>query len=321
MSMSNETTNDVNDSNTVSEDKSPFTSTALGYIVEHILLAAVLGYDLLHFLPKFIRIAAFDESVVCLVVCLLISCAVGILITWRDRKWQYICVNVLAGLGVYVAWTFMNYLSSDRFRLILTIAVCVAIVGMGLAVFSRKKNESSNGDLKVDGRGNVAGLQIAWLGAYLAAVTVCIFMPISVKCMDDAEIKSTYYEKVGYDAVADDAYEPTYVYGDEYSLDNNIETIKNIDDSIWTTISDAEKEATLQAVAYAYANDQGLGSKMQFVFSDDSYEDEYGKYEYNADQSTVYISTECLSDSETACQAVIHQVYHTFISRNFVISI
>lgn len=55
MSMSNETTNDVNDSNTVSEDKSPFTSTALGYIVEHILLAAVLGYDLLHFLPKFIR--------------------------------------------------------------------------------------------------------------------------------------------------------------------------------------------------------------------------------------------------------------------------
>ena len=46
--------------------------------------------------------------------------------------------------------------------------------------------------------------------------------------MDDAEIKSTYYEKVGYDAVADDAYEPTYVYGDEYSLDNNIETIKNI---------------------------------------------------------------------------------------------
>ena len=91
MSMSNETTNDVNDSNTVSEDKSPFTSTALGYIVEHILLAAVLGYDLLHFLPKFIRIAAFDESVVCLAVCLLISCAVGILITWRDRKWQYTC--------------------------------------------------------------------------------------------------------------------------------------------------------------------------------------------------------------------------------------
>ena len=144
MSMSNETTNDVNDSNTVSEDKSPFTSTALGYIVEHILLAAVLGYDLLHFLPKFIRIAAFDESVVCLAVCLLISCAVGILITWRDRKWQYICVNVLAGLGAYVAWTFMDYLSSDRFRLILTIAVCVAIVGMGLAVFRRKKNESSN---------------------------------------------------------------------------------------------------------------------------------------------------------------------------------
>lgn len=312
MSMSNETTNDVNDSNTVSEDKSPFTSTALGYIVEHILLAAVLGYDLLHFLPKFIRIAAFDESVVCLAVCLLISCAVGILITWRDRKWQYICVNVLAGLGAYVAWTFMDYLSSDRFRLILTIAVCVAIVGMGLAVFRRKKNESSNGDLKVDGRGNVPGLQIAWLGAYLAAVTACIFMPISVKCMDDAEIKSTYYEKVGYDAVADDAYEPTYVYGDEYSLDNNIETIKNIDDSIWSTISDAEKEATLQAVAYAYANDQGLGSKMQFVFSDDSYEDEYGKYEYNADQSTVYISTECLPDSETACQAVIHQVYHIY---------
>ena len=136
-------------------------------------------------------------------------------------------MNVLAGLGAYVAWTFMDYhLSSDRFRLILTIEVCVAIVGMGLAVFSRKKNES------VDGRGNVPGLQIAWLGACLAAVTACIFMPISVKCMDDAEIKSTYYEKVGYDAVADDAYEPTYVYGDEYSLDNNIETIKNIDDSI-----------------------------------------------------------------------------------------
>ena len=160
MSMSNETTNDVNDSNTVSEDKSPFTSTALGYIVEHILLAAVLGYDLLHFLPKFIRIAAFDESVVCLAVCLLISCAVGILITWRDRKWQYICVNVLAGLGAYVAWTFMDYLSSDRFRLILTKAVCVAIVGMGLAVFRRKKNESSNGDLKVDGRGNVPAWHI-----------------------------------------------------------------------------------------------------------------------------------------------------------------
>lgn len=51
---------------------------------------------------------------------------------------------------------------------------------------------------------------------------------------------------------------------------------------------------------------------MQFVFSDDSYEDEYEKYEYNADQSTVYISTECLSDSETACQAVIHQVYHIY---------
>ena len=26
----------------------------------------------------------------------------------------------------------------------------------------------------------------------------------------------------------------------------------------------------------------------------------------------MYISTECLSDSETACQAVIHQVYHIY---------
>ena len=74
MSMSNETTNDVNDSNTVSEDKSPFTSTALGYIVEHILLAAGLGYDLLHFLPKFIRVEAFYELVGCFAVFLLDCC-------------------------------------------------------------------------------------------------------------------------------------------------------------------------------------------------------------------------------------------------------
>ena len=140
--MSNETTNNANDSNTVSEDKSTFTSTALGYIVEHILLAAVLGYDLMHFLPKFIRIAWFDKSVVCLAVCLFISCVIGVILTWRNRRWQYVGLDVLAGLGAYVAWTFVNYLSSDRFRLMLVIAVCVAIAGMGVAVFSRKRRKS-----------------------------------------------------------------------------------------------------------------------------------------------------------------------------------
>lgn len=312
LQMSNETTNNANDSNTVSEDKSTFTSTALGYIVEHILLAAVLGYDLVHFLPKFIRIAWFDKSVVCLAVCLFISCIVGIILTWRNRRWQYVGLDVLAGLGAYVAWTFVNYLSSYRFRLMLVIAVCVAIAGMGVAVFSRKRRKSQEEDSKEEVRGKMSGFQVAWIGVALAVVTAFVFMPIPVKCTNDAEIKSTYYEKVGYDGVTGDTYEPTYVYGDEYSLDNNMETIKNIDDSIWPTLSVAEKEAALQAVAYAYANDYGIGSRIEFVFSDDSYDDKYGKYEYNADQSTVYISTECLSDSETACQAVIHQAYHIY---------
>lgn len=110
------------------KDKS--TETKFAYIFDHILYGAICGFDVYKFLPLVAPIAYYEQSVLRVIFCMVLTSVVGISFTYgNNRTAKGTLVDILSGMGLYVALTVGVY-TPRVLEILFGLLVCLLLLDL-----------------------------------------------------------------------------------------------------------------------------------------------------------------------------------------------
>lgn len=103
-------------------------------------------------------------------------------------------------------------------------------------------------------------------------------------------------------------------YGDEYSFDENVDTMLKLQEDVWKTLSPEERLKVLQCVANCEARYLGIWTPLTVKVTEMS--DPLGGF-YRDTERTIYINRESFlnNSAEKLVETVCHESYHAYSHR------
>ncbi len=276
------------------------------YLFNHIFYGTVLAFDLYAILPLIVPIAVYHSSIPSVAFCTLLANVSGILLDFRYNRSVLNSVrDAVIGAALYVLFTLGRYAAVFTKWLLLVTVVLSAIGILVIAVRKINRNDDIMMVIRIKAAKSIRLLQRN-LG--ISAVIVVIALPVIVRCFPNGmvfEDFKTFHEN-GELSV-------NQVYGDEFRLSKNIETIKLIrDDDVFQKLDYDKKCEVLKACIYCEGRYLGL-CEIQVEFRDDMEEREMGSYNHAA--RTISINAKAIKEGATAeelLHACLHECRHCY---------
>lgn len=279
------------------------------YLYNHILFGTIYGCVIYKLLPLMVPIAYLEQSLIRLIVCMILSNVIGIVFTYSHaRSYINVAIDVITGMGVYTVLTIGNYLSGFV-KCFAMVSIIITVLGIALIVLRNKKK--GNNVKLITIRKLLKCVRLIHRNVGIFAVVMLIVLPIS-------------FHFVKEDKLLNKNILVNQIYGDEYCLKENIDTIKLIrDNDTFQSLNYQQKCEVIEAVLRCEGRFLGL-CEFDIVFEDlpDSTLGQYNHWKrqitINAKQirdgnmlggSSEEILNTCLHEARHAYQCLLLELY------------
>lgn len=270
------------------------TMTMGEFIKEHVVWSLLVFLWFRNFLFRCLPNCTYTESLVGFLVISACVMAVGIAISWhRNRNGINVIENILLSWGVFVGIAYLE-LCRDRIIYTLLVAAFISLILSLLILCRRIKKRDKRHKILARRFENIA---VLWKrNSALAALVIVV--PIGIS-------------SVLYGTVLNSKVDVVKLYGDEYSLKANIETIADIEPGRWEKLDIQSKLNVCQAIINVEARYYGLSRKITIGTADLS----WGTWAYYRDTThQIVIDMELLEDaySYDVLKTLLHEVHHAY---------
>lgn len=285
------------------------------YILDHMFFGTLLGYAFITWLPKICPIAYSYKSEVVLILCMIVMCSVGILLSYKNNRTnKETGRDIISGLGLYVLITLgklCGILVIYIFLVLLTITLAEAVY----CILLEHNNKKLNNYLNIEKIYNL--ILIIKNNFVLSCNLFLCILPIYLRITSESELLIPFYEIANEErrAICND-YVITEAYDDRYCLSENIETIKLIrNNDIFQELDYEKKCEVVEAIMQCEARYLGL-CKIHLEFAEME-ETILGKY--ISKTKTITINSKPLKDgtkiggsNEAVLRTVLHECRHCY---------
>lgn len=279
------------------KDKS--TQSKREYLFNHVLYGAFFAYNGYHVLPFIVPFSKYNNSVIRVIVCMLLTSIVGILFSYHYNRHEIGAIqDAVAGIAIYMISSVVEYVSGFV-KGIVVVLIVVSFFEIDLIVSKKRKAES-----KI-----LRSVQVIRRNVGVASAIVIIAIPIMLNVESFRNKMETYRytEEINVHET----------YGDEYSIENNIDLIKLIrDNDTFQTLDYERKCEVLKAIGYCEARYLGL-CEINFEFRDIESTSLLGVCNYS--NKTIFINADPIKDgkisggtSEELLNTVLHECRHCY---------
>lgn len=279
------------------------TVTKSGYIIDHILWGALLGFDFSMYTWVWGNIGYRQHSMPRLAFCIALTSVAGILISFKNyRKNRGTLLDIFLGMGVYL-FTTIRITYTGVIKGLLIVMGLLTIIGLLLILVERNEDGFSVGVFLKKKINRI--LLMVRRNAGMAVIGLMIAVPV---CNNVAEKKN--------DAKATEVIQVYEAYGNEYKLGANLDTIKLIcDNDTFQKLDYKEKCRVVEAVIHCEARYLGL-CKVDIVF-DDLGESVLGSYSHT--DKRIIINSRMLEDgampdisADDVLETCVHECRHAY---------
>ncbi len=290
----------------------------LEYVWYHFLLGTNYGIVLYLRLSDICPIAQCHQNIFRLLACVLGSILLGVMVTFRyNREYHHIFGHTFAGLGLYILLTIGVYKA-----LLVKCLIAICLVGTLINIALIFKLPIIHGDSNKEilhKKLRRSGLVIKNNLVVISCIA-CFVLPIAVHFTSETEIANTYGRitgcKEGTIVFDGNEYAVVEAYGDEYSLSNNIDTIKLIrDNDTFQSLSYERKCEVIEAVMNCEARYLGL-CKINLQFEE---LDDHTGGDYDHETRTIRINSKPLKDgtmsggsNDKVLRTILHETRHCY---------
>lgn len=285
------------------------------YIFWHFTFAVVCGFFVFNVLPEIIPlfITYAEQSIFKLILCMIVPSVIGMLTCNNFKRRTYVGMisDVVLGIALYLLVIFGEYLNSASCFLI---SGTLALSGICFIVFivrKFKKKKFRRVAMKTVYGG---ALTLRNIMAFMSVAAI-ILIPVSLNAMDANKMYSIYYTQRGITYYKNDDFKINAVYGNEYSLEENIDIIKHIrHNEDWTSLSFEEREQVIRAIVECECRYLGIPFYVDIEFSDDMSDTTLGLY-LHKDRKVSFNKDLVMSvniNNEKMLSAILHELRHAY---------
>lgn len=271
------------------------------YIIGHIFFGVCLGYDVFVALPMIVPTDYLEQSVVKIIICLIIASLFGITFSYmNNRNFSGIFLDVFTGLGIYIGLIMGKYVP----LFMKCILICTSLITLVclIRIIGRKIKDNDKRKRIIVSRILRSTQAIRW-NCGIAFTVILLLVPASLhfKNAEQASVSnSTVYQEEDSSQNPDiteqipNKLEVHKVYGDEYCLSENLDTIKLIrDDEVFQQLTYEKKKEVVTAVLRCEARYQGL-EEFNIYFSNKLDVGTLGQFNYS--KRAIIINAKQLKD-------------------------
>ena len=286
------------------KDKS--TQSKREYLFNHVLYGVFFAYNVYHVLPIIVPFSEYNNSIIRLIVCILMTSTVGILFSYYNRHEIGAIQDVVAGIAIYIISSVGKNVSGF-IKGIVVVLIVVSIIEIAF-IEGRKRKRKAESKIIILSK-ILRSVQVIRRNVGVASVIVITAIPImlNVESFQDKTETHRYTEEISVHET----------YGDEYSIENNIDIIKLIrDNDTFQALDYTKKCEVLRAIGYCEARYLGL-CEINFEFRDIESISLLGVYNYL--DKTIIINANPIKDgkisggtSEELLNTVLHECRHCY---------
>lgn len=283
------------------------TETKGKFILLHFLYATLLAPTLYLILPVLLPLAKHEQSVKKLVACMFIVPLFGIVTSYAKRRTKAAPLfNSIAGLGAYVFITLGKYTVST-IKFLFWFIFCITLLSVFVITFRKIKNKNRVKTVIIRRLYN-SGIVLK-NNLILTFSLILVLTPTSIKLMDQEKLFTIYTET---NTSSETIYE-NRVYGDEYRLYNNLDTISLIaDEKVWAEASYEKRIQVYEAVALCEARHVGIPFQIQIVFTKDLPNNIRGCYSHQTKTVSFNANLVMELSAEETLNVILHELRHVY---------
>lgn len=272
------------------------TMSKFKYTILNIFFGSVM-YILFRFLffSSIHGLTVFESRVVLLLLPA-VFVPLGIFITQERRNWVSLTVNVSLPFEAYTIFVLLEYFSTFYLAVFYTAAALSVIYFL---IIMLQKIKSRNKMRVIFNRMAFASLGIR---SIVGICLLLIMVPYGVKSF------------LGYGIIRSRVDTVAEYKSEEWSFDNNIDSIEKLRDETWKTLSLQEKINLLGIIKNIEISDMGIGHEVYLgaeKLSSDSHLGNYRKAEHR-----ITLNIDWLNDSDTtgkkALAVLLHEIWHIY---------
>ena len=302
------------------------TLSKFDYIVDHILCGIFGGLGFVNIiLPHFVPITYFERSFIKVILCLFVASLLGIGVSYRNRRTgKGVIIDILSGLGVYTILVLGKYVSGFLRSLIIG-TVLITLVEIALIVCRKIGKKSKRRQIMFVRI--IGSTQLVMRNFGIACAIVILTVPVLLHFGNNKQLSEDYYsiirafnnEEFGDHNHKDvvNNIEVHEVYGDEYRLSENIDTIKLIrDNETFQKLSYDQKCDVVTAILQCEGRYLGL-EEFEINFSDDLDVWTLGQFSYS--EKIIKINSRQLKDgnlrggtADEVLNTCLHEARHYY---------
>lgn len=267
--------------------------------IEYIFLNAfasavsMLWYRILIFMPLDNYTAGGSKKVLWVLAALTV--ALGIIINFKNnRSFFSVIINVLLPYEVYAVISYWHYFGS-WIKAILLASLLLSLVFFGGVVFRKLKSKNTGAIIKRRVKYALAGVRI------ITALCLSMFIiPLSV---------SSFMGKDLYNASNGD----TIVLNetDEWTIENNIDTVMKIKPDVWETLELNERLEVLSVLKNIEMRYLGINHEI-YLSADNLNETTLGYYLHNEHKIVINIAHLKNSPVSEVVHTLAHECHHAY---------
>ena len=215
----------------------------------------------------------------------------GINFTWnRGRNYSSLAQNIILPWGAFAVLAYMDLFQKK----IMILAIVTAVISIFLTVLVFCQKIKRNNKKKVI-RNRVRMVLAMWR-RNLTVASLFLLIPIG-------------YSMMQHGVVLNGTEESTMFYGEEDSLEANIDVICNINPQRWEKLELKEKLYVCQKIVNAEA--EYLGISHEIAITTETLSGKTMAY-YNEARHQIAVDPKYLNDSDKVCEIFLHEVYHAY---------
>ncbi len=197
------------------------------FVKDHFFFGGMSGIALFNLVPTICPIAQYNQNVLVLIACMIVTSGLGVLLTYRNNRTYWgVIEDLCSGLGLYVLIVLGPY-KVIFVQALIGLFIIITAIGV-IALFKTKIRNQSVRKQVIRARIHKSLLRAKRNIALVCAISM-IVIPIAVHFTPEKDIINTFFQVSGRGTTSTDSdYSMIETYDDSYSLSNNIDTIKAI---------------------------------------------------------------------------------------------
>lgn len=265
------------------------------YIWRHVIWSFLVFLWFKNLLFRCMPKCTYTESLVAFAVISVSVMTVGIMISWKkNRNFLNVIENIVLSWGVFVCITYMEFYKERILYSLLIVAIITLILSM-FVLFRKTNRKGKSKRRKVMIRRIENVVALCKRNSALAVLIIMVSITISTLL---------------YGTVLNSKVEVVKVYGDEHSLNANIEVIADIEPSRWAELDVQQKLNVCQKIVNVEARYTGLSHEI--LLGTDELSDGTLAY-YKESTHQIVIDIDHLdSYSYEVLATLIHEVHHAY---------